>query len=367
MLVVIIVAALCVVLVGLYTNVFQNLFVEPKVIEYGDCVNVSYIGRYASNNTVFDSSYSDWKNKTGDSPLHIFVTTNTTATPPSGYSQYTSSYIPGLIEGLKDLKEGQTTVITVPPNKGYGERRLMVGDTFQTKSLVFGFTDNTTWNLTVVVTGITDDNVTLQWTDVTNRGNFTMPEGVLMKDLASAVFSIYEPFPPYYIWKNSSQIISTTNESILIQTTPTAAVNITDAVQFATVGDKMSFILPDVTTATWNDTKITIHTVPVKGTLYAFNYQGVLFNITIDNVTSTHFNVTIEMGGQIQPLELNTSLEFNRTVEMQRVFVIPTTFIQYTIAPDLQAKGYSVNKLAGETLLFEVTIDKVYKTSQQTS
>ena len=47
-----------------YPDIIENLFKEEQSIESGDLTDVHYIGRYASNNEIFDSSYEDPENKT---------------------------------------------------------------------------------------------------------------------------------------------------------------------------------------------------------------------------------------------------------------------------------------------------------------
>jgi hypothetical protein len=42
-------------------------------------------------------------------------------------------------------------------------------------------------------------------------------------------------------------------------------------------------------------------------------------------------------------------------------------YISYFYAEEIQKAGYSLEPLAGESLTFEVTLEKVYKTSQETS
>jgi len=42
-------------------------------------------------------------------------------------------------------------------------------------------------------------------------------------------------------------------------------------------------------------------------------------------------------------------------------------YISYFYAEDIKKAGYSLEPLAGETLTFEATVEKVYKTSQETS
>jgi hypothetical protein len=48
---------------------------------------------------------------------------------------------------------------------------------------------------------------------------------------------------------------------------------------------------------------------------------------------------------------------------MSRFYIIPLNYFQYIFGSDIQKAGYGISKLAGERLLFEVTIVKVYKTS----
>jgi hypothetical protein len=42
-------------------------------------------------------------------------------------------------------------------------------------------------------------------------------------------------------------------------------------------------------------------------------------------------------------------------------------YLEYLFTEDLQREGYSLNELAGESLIFDVEIVKVYKTSQEES
>ncbi|RLF28389.1 MAG: hypothetical protein DRN05_04270, partial [Thermoplasmata archaeon] len=103
-------------------EIIKNIFMEKNTIEIGDCVDVHYIGRYASNNTIFASSYDDPENKTGGSPLKIFVSTDPDASPPDKYSDYSNridqNFVEGFIDGLIGLKEGDTkTIGPIPPEK----------------------------------------------------------------------------------------------------------------------------------------------------------------------------------------------------------------------------------------------------------
>jgi hypothetical protein len=189
--------------------------------------------------------------------------------------------IKGFMEGLIGMQEGQTkTIGPIPPEKAYGANKLKVGDTFHTKMLTASNT-NYQLNQTVTVVKMDSENITLKWLNVEGLGNFTMPEGILLADLAQIVMSPYDYVPPYYLWLNSSQAMNITNETVLIKTTPTKAQNISDNVTFISTGDKIGFIFPNATTAVWNESTITIQSSPVKGAKYLMPYGGEALNISV--------------------------------------------------------------------------------------
>ncbi|MDH7516936.1 MAG: Ig-like domain-containing protein [Candidatus Thermoplasmatota archaeon] len=336
----------------------------PGTIALGDCVDINYIGRYASNGTIFDSSYKNTINKTSGVPLQIYVTLNKTAYPPEGYEYYSQGYIEGLIEGLVGLKQGETKNLTIPPEKAYGvEKKVSVGDIFSTTHLTESLF-NHTLNQTLEVIDLNDENITLKWLNVQNLGNFTIPEYILVEDLEQAYYTgmIYDNLPPYYIWENSSMVINVTDTSVLIKTTPTKTQNLTNQVTpFVVNIDQLGFIFPDATTAEWNETKIIIKSSPLPGSKYKLDYMGMVLNITVENVTENNINVSVEFKGKIEPYEINRTIEFNRTYLIRRIYVIPMMFAQYIIEEDLHNAGLSLNKLSGEELIFEVKVEKVYK------
>ena len=121
-LVVIIAGALTVYLAATYgDHIFKNIFGEEKIIELGDCVDVHYVGRFAANNSVFDSSYEDIENKTGGTPLNVFVNPNMNLTRPTGYENYSSSVIRGFQNGLVGMKPGENKSLIIPPEDAYGD------------------------------------------------------------------------------------------------------------------------------------------------------------------------------------------------------------------------------------------------------
>jgi len=366
-LVIIVIAALSTFLVAANTDFFENLFKEKLTISEGDCADVHYIGRYASNNTIFDTSYTYAENKTGGTPLKVFISLNESATSPK--SGYTAGLIEGFREGLIGLQEGQTkTIGPIPPEKAYGAQKLAVGSIFTTQYLAFGI------NQTVEVTNYTSENLSLRWIQMETLTNFTMPQ-LIINNLHSqneTEMVIYPP--PYYIWENTTFITNVTDTTVTVKTTPTKSTNLSDVVKDVRSGEKQMLIFPNVTTATWNDTSITVECAPVVGENYTFQTQGYtgMINVTVavNKITGDMINVTITNDQSAEPtyLDVYKILTFNRTYVMPREYNdIPSMYISYFYAEDIEKAGYSLEPLAGETLLFEVTVEKVYKTSQETS
>jgi len=350
-------------------EILGNLFPEEekpggeKIIEIGDCADINYIGTL-TDDSIFDSSYDFPENKTGGTPLKVFISMNQSEMPPTDYPTYSSGLIEGFMEGLIGLKEGETAIIgPIPPDKAYGERGIQVGDTFTT-SLVTYSNFGYNFNQTFEVTDYNEQNMTIKWLDVEDLGSFTLPEGMLMQDLQNAYYTIYENLPPFYLWEDATETINVTDEYVEVKITPTKSENISENISFLTVGTKISTVFPDATTATWDDTSVTITSSPEPGAVYTFEYMGTVLSVTVDNITDDHINITIEMEGEKQSIPLNRTIEFDRTYNLPRIYLIPTMY-QMLFAEDFEREGYSTHELAGEELTFEVTIETVYKTSQE--
>jgi hypothetical protein len=288
-LVIIVVAALSVFIVAINTTFFENLFKEKLTIAEGDCADVNYIGMYASNNTVFDKSYQYLDNKSGGTPLKIFVNFNTSA--PSPRTGYTSGMIKGFIQGLIGMDEGQTKIIgPILPKDAYGiNETLKTGDIFTSKYLAFGM------NQTVEVTKYDGENLSLKWIDMINGTVFTMPQ-LVINDLQSANETEMVTYPPpCYIWENATHITNITDTTVTVFTTPTSATNISETVKLIQ-GPQQMLIFPNATTATWNDTSITVTCFPKRGTNYTFQTQGysglINVTITINNITGDKINAS---------------------------------------------------------------------------
>ena len=144
---------------------------------------------------------------------------------------------------------------------------------------------------------------------------------------------------------------------------PKTSENIADVITFLSVDNKLSTVFPDATTAEWNDSSVTITSSPLAGTNYSLNYMGTELTIIVDNITDDHINITIEAQGEKQSITLNRTITFNRTYLLRRNYIIPNMY-QMIFTEDFEREGYSTHELAGESLIFTVTIEEIYKTSQ---
>jgi len=130
------VALIVIVIVALGMYAFkqdvERMFSQPKVVEIGDCVEVNYIARYASNGTVFDTSYEEIAKENGIysenisyEPLKIFVDPDGTRELPEGYESFSSLPPLGMKEGfikyLVGMREGENKTVILPPDEAYGD------------------------------------------------------------------------------------------------------------------------------------------------------------------------------------------------------------------------------------------------------
>lgn len=373
-LVVIIVAALS---AYILTNedVFKNLFEEDTkisisegAIELGDCVDVNFIGKFV-NGTVFESSYSDVENKTDGIPLNIFVSLNMTEMPPEGYETYSSQMIvEGFMEGLVGLEEGETSTIgPIPPEKAYGVKPK-VGDIIDLTPLIPDL--DITYVLKVIEI---QEDVPMPSDYVAYYG----PGLTTLYTLRENWHYIGEIIETSYVFWENSSVVTKINETLLwMYTTPTtelnenftwSEVNVTTGTQ-TTYPENMS----SVTTLTEDIIVVTcnpeINSEIVESVFTGLDYSDTLY--TVENMTADKINTSItDSTGN------KTYKEFDRTITIQRnetqnitMDPFPGELLEeqlflYVRAIDSDFK-LSYSDLAGETLNYEVTIEKVYKTSQ---
>jgi len=94
--------------------------------------------------------------------------------------------------------------------------------------------------------------------------------------------------------------------------------------------------------------------------------------LTVNTVTSDSVNISVFIVeyNQSQYYDINREMSFNKTFEYPRIYDMDIDFLQQALPQfemDLQREGYSLQKLAGETLIFEITVENIIKPSQEES
>jgi FKBP-type peptidyl-prolyl cis-trans isomerase 2 len=346
-------------------DIFNNLFGEKKTIALGDCVDVNYIGRYASNNTIFESSYTYPTNKTGGMPLKVFVSTNTSESSPTGYENYTNLidgyYVKGFIEGLVGLKEGQTSVINISAENAYGVYPK-IGDVITVSD------PSSSRDIKIVIVNITE-NASMPADHVESYGNGTTTLFVLRFD----IYALGEKMTRYPSWENATVVTKINDTKMWAYTTPPEdkRENFTwisvssDGYTEIVYGENVSSV------TSINDTTIVItHNPQIGATMtYLDYYHQTTTYFTVVNLTDEKINVSYvdESTGAISYDEFDRTVTIVRN-ESQNITETLTTpdmdyFLSVIIKSYVPNSTLSVNKLAGESLIFEVQIVKIYKTS----
>ena len=336
-------------------QILENLFGgEPvkETIELGDCADVHYIGRYASNNTIFDASYSDTENKTGGTSMQMFISTDPNETPSKeGYS----GIIEGLAEGLVGLKKGATaTVGPIPPEKAYGVKPK-AGD-------VISFSDPVEGTEVKIDVVEVIENASMPKDYIAYFGN----QSTTLYNLR-VNYSIGDEIQLYPSWKNATYVTKINETMLWTYTTPP----LDKRENFTWIDNttQSSFWENASSVTSMNDTTIVItHTPAIGATMdYSPDFYSVT-TYTVVNLTDDKVNVSYTDATG------NTSYtEFDRTITIERnqsqITSMPypeeglaqlLSYIKIYINPDLE---YSLDNLAGESLIFEVVIVEVYKKS----
>jgi FKBP-type peptidyl-prolyl cis-trans isomerase 2 len=333
-------------------DVLENLF--GKKIGSGDCVDLHYIGRYASNNSVFDTSYESYENKSGGTPLQMFINLNETVLPSEDYVDYITG-IEGFIEGLIDLNEGESATIgPIPPEKAYGVK--------PTLGNIIPFTDPQTGKeIRIVVVSITEN--------APMPADFVSLFGDINTTLYNLKFEIYskgEQLTMYPVWENATVVSNINDTTLWYYTTPPddKMENFTwiDQINGTELWENASSV------TTLNETTIIVtHTPEIGSTMQDLYFEYTVEDLTDDTIKASY----VDYDG-------NTSYsEFERKVTIQRNESQPIT-VEY---PTEGFEGFldvlkfyynlgtelSFHDLADESLIFEVTILEVHKNCQAES
>jgi hypothetical protein len=334
---------------------------EEKVIALGDCADVNYIGRYASNNTIFNSSYTNPINKTGGAPFKIFMSWNESQQPPTGYENYNQD-VKGLIEGLVGLKEGNSkTIGPLSPADAYGIYPK-AGDNFTISDPESGK------DLTIHFVNIIP-NSTMPEEYVTNYGTGKTTLFVLRVDM----YFLSEKTTFYPSWENATVVTKINDTKMWAYTTPPED-KIENFTWISVSSDGYTGIVFPANSSSVtsiNDTTIIVtHNPQIDDIITEYdNYYGSTYSYTIVNLTNKTINVSYvdESTGDISYYEFDRTVTIPRNESQNITYTYPTQateemldYFKTNYDPNLT---FSVNEYAGNYLIYEVQIEKIYKTS----
>jgi hypothetical protein len=374
-LVIIVVAALSVFLIAVNTDIFETLFEGQKTIESGDYADVHYIGKYASNDSIFDSSYAFPENKTGGTPTKIFATLNITAVPGENYTAYSNmiddQFIEGFIENLIGMKQGQTkTTASIPAEKAYGVSPK-VGDLADLTEYI----EN--------VYGIDLEGKNYSYTVFSIKNNSTMPPvyASYFGNITTTIFTVRdnshyigEFIDLYSSWENSSIATKINETKIWTYTTPPE--NLTNNFTWAEL-DSTSEIqvyteYPTNSTSITNITNATIvltHTPPVNSTITVSTQVGGSIEYLVEAVTNETINTSYSPNSDGN----KTYVEFDRHKIIQRnesqniTIDVPGEIFEIQLLQPLRGFdgdfNLSYNALTDKIVYYEISVVKVYKAS----
>jgi hypothetical protein len=349
--------------------IFENIFGKPDVkpsndvIEYGDNVDLHYIGRYASNNTIFDSSYNDTNTMTGGSPLMVFVTLNSSQiSPKSGYT----TVIEGFAEGLIGIKENQSkTIGPIPPEKAYGVEPI-IGDILDLTDLI---------------------GVTQIYKIVDIKENVEMPEELVpyfgrentnlyvLKEDWHFIGEVLDLTSIYLSWGNSSVVTKINDTKLWMYTTPNNDIGEYFTWRYLDIVTGSEITYPDQKSVItkMNETQIIVTHELEMDSIINVSYGGFYFldyviqNITEDNINASYSDPST---GDIQYMDFDTEQIIQRNETQNITMEIPEEYLEIILQQlrlSIDEFDLSLDKLAGESLIFEVEITKIYKTFQEES
>lgn len=352
-----------------YPDIFENLFVEEQTIEFGDFVDVHYIGKYESNDSIFDSSYTDPENKTGGSPLQLFVTLNSSEIPPDDYSTYSpligDDFVQGFIEGLIGLKTKQVdTIGPINPEKAYGISPQ--------KGDIIDLTEMAGTNYILKILEI-KENVPMPPELSQYFGDQNTTIYVLREEshYIGEVIDIYSDAMGAPIWENAT-LVTKINETLLWHyTTPTEGMynNITWVFTNLEEGYMINYPTNSTDITSINTTSFTItHAPAINDTIQYFdNNNPTGIGYVIENITNDKIITYLDDGSSE---ENRTYREFNSSeiIQRNRTQPITTSFpFEYLemLFSFLRTSDsgiiYSLGPLADEKVYFEVEIVDVHK------
>ena len=356
-LVLIIAVVISVFLIVKYQDEFfkETPSVKVGVIEVGDCADVHYVLRYASNNTVYEN------HSTGP-PLRVFVSFNRSARIPEGYENYSANMIEGFLEGLVGLREGENATIgPIPPEKAYGLRPeegdvINISDEQFPQPLIIEFSK--------IIENVSVDTLPKQVQSMVSANVTTV---YLLKDISHHVG---EKLTLYPAWENDT-VITKINETKMWYETRPSPEEMTNFTwrESSIFGGEIRY-WENSSDAVINETsnKIVVTHNPVIGQKMNFSSGYSTTEYTVVNLSKYKINCSyVDSDGNITYREFDRviNITFNEsqnvTYPYPEELMVQLLDVLRQYAPD--SVPYSLSPLAGESLIFDVTVLKVYKTS----
>lgn len=332
-------------------GLLDDLFSETETIEMGDCADVTYVLRYASNDTIIQENSED-------DPLQVFISKDQEVAPPSGYSNYSSNLIEGFMNEMIGLKEGQDRSFTLSPEEAYG-REPKVND-----EIVFSSPGSE--NQTLIITQI-KENAQMPSEYVSDLGDVSTTIFALRTDI-----SLGQEMTVYPTWINASVVTKVNETKAYVYTTPPEDKMNNFTWINSTLG--YNYWTNSTSVIDMNDSTITLeHTPEVNDTMVKPDSTGYsTITYTVENVGPNQINCSYTNS------EDNTSyIMFDKTMEIKRnqsqslITELPIELLQQIIqfypiyyGVDIIVP-FSLSPLAGESLYYEVTVLNVYKTSEE--
>lgn len=284
-------------------EIFKNLFGEEKkedkkppvggAITYGDSVDVNYTGKFL-NGTVFDTNNEELSKQWGlynesreYEPAKVFVDPNFEFYPPEEYENYTASFIPGFLEGLVGMEEGEIKSVTIQPEDAYG-----------------------IWNESLA--------------EMFGMGSYPL-ETVIESEISE-------------------------NKTALISSFPDLNLTVGAIFDYGAVAFESKGVL-NASITNISDDNVTYKLIPENGSSVELPFFNWTIIFIVENDTAFTMRSIIEEGHIFSIESYYGSLHF-------KVIAVNETHAKLamnTDAPDL--------KFIGETLIFELEVVKVYKTS----
>ncbi|HDO19882.1 MAG TPA: hypothetical protein ENG74_04055 [Thermoplasmatales archaeon] len=333
---------------------------EDKIIRAGDCVLVNYIGKYASNGTIFDTSYESVAKENGIydanrsyEPLKIFVDPDGTRYPPEGYEDFSSGYIEGLLKGLVGLKEGEkATIGPIPPEEAYGLYPEV------------GTYINLSYMGTFKIVGI-EKNQPVPEAYVSTYGN----KSTTIFKMRDENLKVGDTITFYLPWENATVITKINETKVWLYTTPPEDKR--ENFTWVEVDEKSGNITYFWENATsiemMNESVIVLNHHPeLNATMRILSMAGSV-EYKVVNITNQKIIVERTEGNTSYQKSFNATTIVERNQSRDIIYDVPEEYLaeifRYMRIFDPTFK-YSLDKLAGESLIFEVEIVKLYKTSK---